>query len=82
MWQIATPSRPRSDVLTLQMDAERAGFAWACPFSSSAEFEAAVISSRLRAGAFGPKRRRRRRHALYAACAAAAIVTATIYLLI
>ncbi len=81
MWQIPTQSRPRSDVPTLQMDAERAGFAWACPFSSSAEFEAAVISSKLRAGAYGPKRRRRR-YALYAACAAAAIMTATIYLLI
>ena len=81
MWQIRTPARPRTDVPTLQMDAERAGFAWACPFSSSDEFEAAVISSRLRAGAYGP-RRRRRRNALYAACAAAVIVTATIYLLI
>jgi hypothetical protein len=80
MWQIPTPARPKSDVLTLQMDAERAGFAWACPFSSSDEFEAAVISSKLRAGAYGP--RRRRRNALYAACAAAVIVTATIYLLI
>jgi hypothetical protein len=81
MWQIPTPARPKSDALTLQMDAERAGFAWACPFSSSDEFEAAVISSRLRAGAYGP-RRRRRRNALYAACAAAVIGTATIYLLI
>ena len=80
MWQILTPGRPRTNVLTLQMDAERAGFAWACPFSSSDEFEAAVISSRLRAGAFGP--RRRRRYALYAACTAAAVVTASIYLLI
>ena len=81
MWQIRTPAQPRTDVPTLQMDAERAGFAWACPFSSSDEFEAAVISSRLRAGAFGP-RRRRRRYALYTVCAVTAVVTAGTYLLI
>lgn len=67
-------------MLTLQMDAERAGFAWACPYSSSAEFEAAVISSRRRAGAFWPVRLRR-----YAVCAAvlaaAAALTASTYLL-
>ena len=80
MWQILTPDRPRTDVLTLQTDAERAGFAWACPFSSSDEFEAAVISSKLRAGVFGP--RRRRRYALYTVGAAVALVTATTYLLI
>jgi len=65
------------------MDAERAGLAWACPFSSSAEFEAAVISARRRAGAYGPTRGRR--FALYTACmavAAAAAVTAGTYLLI
>ena len=80
MWRILTPARPRVDALTLQMDAERAGFAWACPFSSSDEFEAAVISSRLRAGVFGPKRLRR--YVLYTACTAAAVVTASTYLLI
>jgi hypothetical protein len=81
MWQILTPARPRTDVLlTLQLDAERAGFAWACPFSSSDEFEAAVISSRLRAGAFGPKRLRR--YALYTACTIMAAVSASVYLLI
>ena len=62
------------------MDAERAGLAWACPFSSSAEFEAAVISSRRRAGAYGPSRGRR--YALYTAMAAAAALTASTYLLI
>jgi hypothetical protein len=62
------------------MEAERAGCALACPFSSSDEFEAAVISSRLRAGAYGPKRRRR--YALYIAGTAAAVVAATTFLLI
>jgi hypothetical protein len=81
MWQIRTPASSRTDVLTLQMDAERAGLAWACPFSSSAEFEAAVISSRRRAGAYGPTRGRR--YAFYTACmVAAAAVTASTYLLI
>ena len=80
MWRIRTTAQPRTDV-TLQMDAERAGFAWACPFSSSAEFEAAVISARRRAGAYGPTRGRR--YAFYTACmAAAAAVTAGTYLLI
>lgn len=81
MWQIRTPARPRTDVLTLQMDAERAGLAWACPFSSSDEFEAAVISSRRRAGAYRPLRVRR--YAVYTAVlAAAAVLTASTYLLI
>jgi hypothetical protein len=81
MWQIRTPARPRTDVFTLQMDAERAGLAWACPFSSSAEFEAAVISSRRRAGAYGPSRGRR--YAFYTAwITAAAALTASTYLLI
>jgi hypothetical protein len=79
MWQIRTPARPRTDVLTLQMDAERAGFAWACPFSSSAEFEAAVVSARRRAGAYRPVRIRR--YAVYAAVmATAAAATASTYL--
>jgi hypothetical protein len=76
MWQI----RPPADAVTLQVDAERAGFAWACPFSSSAEFEAAVIGSRRRAGAYRWLRLRR-----YAVCAAvlavAAVATASTYLL-
>ena len=58
-----------SNARALQWDAMRAGLAWACPFSSSEEFEAAVIRSRLRDGVYGPKRRRR--HMLYAAAAIA-----------
>jgi hypothetical protein len=81
MWQIRTPARPQTDALTLQMNAERAGFAWACPFSSSDEFEAAVISSRQRAGAY--RLVRIRRYAVYAAVlATAAAMTASTYLLI
>ena len=46
-------------MLALQSRAERAGFALACSFGSSAEFEAAVVKSRISAGVYGPKRRRR-----------------------
>jgi len=46
-------------MLVLQNNAERAGYALACSFGSSAEFEAAVIRSRRDAGAYGPKRHRR-----------------------
>jgi hypothetical protein len=53
------PSRLSADMLALQSHAERAGYALACSFGSSAEFEAAVIKSRLDAGVYGPKRRRR-----------------------
>jgi hypothetical protein len=59
MWQILSPMRPKAAVLALRLNAERAGTALACPFSSSDEFEAAVIRSRLRAGIYGPKRLRR-----------------------
>ena len=80
MWQILSPSRPRSEALTLQMHAERAGFAWTCPYSSSAEFEEAVIRSRRRAGVY--RSVRIRRYAVYTAilAAAAAAASATTYL--
>jgi hypothetical protein len=94
MWQIRTPvwlqspsrgaiegpRRPGSDVRALQNDAERAGLAWACPFASSAEFEAAVVKSRRRAGAY--RLARVRRYAVQAAVlAAAAAMTAGTYFL-
>jgi hypothetical protein len=44
----------------------------ACPFSSSDEFEAAVIRSRLDAGVYGPKRRQR--HLLLAGAASGMLV--------
>ncbi len=46
-------------MLALQGCAERAGYASGCAFSSSAEFEAAVIRSRIDARLYGRKRRRR-----------------------
>jgi len=64
------PPTRSSDALALQIQAERAGFAWACPFSTSDEFEAAVIRSRARVGAYG----RPRRYGLVAILAMAGLV--------
>jgi hypothetical protein len=50
-----------ADLVALRASAERAGTALACLFSSSDEFEAAVIRARREAGAF---RRRRKGPAL------------------
>ena len=51
--------RPKADLLALEANVERAGTALACPFTSSAEFEAAIVRARRAAGAYGPKRRQR-----------------------
>ena len=47
------------DVRMLTLEAERAGAALVCAFSSSAELDAAIIAARRAAGVYGPKRRRR-----------------------
>jgi hypothetical protein len=59
MWQLRALFRPRTDPVALECTAAWAGCALACPFSSSDEFEAAVVRSKLAAGVYGPKRRRR-----------------------
>jgi hypothetical protein len=56
-----------TDLVALQAEVARAGRAWACPYSSAAEFEAAVIRSRRRSGAFSAMRWR---YVLYAGTAA------------
>ena len=48
-----------TDVLTLEAYARGAGAALACAYSSSAEFDAALIAERRAAGVYGPKRHRR-----------------------
>jgi hypothetical protein len=58
-------------MLELKANLERAGYALACPFTSSSEFEAAVIRANRQAGAYGP--RRHRRLAVYAAGIASGI---------
>jgi hypothetical protein len=78
MWQRPAVDRPSSDVLALQAHVERAGYALACPYSSSDEFEAAVIRAKLGPGAPGP-RRRRRRLAIYVVVAIALAVAGLLF---
>jgi hypothetical protein len=66
---MTTSGRGADDLRALQLTADRAGLALACPFSSSDEFESAVVRSKLDAGIYGPKRQRRLM--LYAAAAVA-----------
>ena len=82
MWRRLTaawlPSRRHADMFTLHGIAERARCAWACPFSSSEEFEAAVIRSKRDAGAYG--RKRHWRYALYAG-AATGVLAVTLWMI-
>jgi hypothetical protein len=57
-------------VLALEAYAERAGAALACAYSSSAEYDAALIAERRAAGVYRPKRYRRRKMAAAAGIAA------------
>ncbi len=45
-----------AELVALRASAERAGRALACLFSSSDEFEAAIIKERRAAGVYGPRR--------------------------
>jgi len=76
MWHSQTVDRFQSEYLALQ--SIRAGSALACAYSSSDEFEAAVIRSKLDAGIYGPRRRRRR--AVYAVIAAGIVIAALMML--
>jgi len=69
MWQLRVSHGANTDLLAL--DAQRAGAALACAFSSSDEFEAAVIRARREAGAYGPSDRRKQ---VYWGCAAGALI--------
>jgi hypothetical protein len=60
MSSIAKSAHPDAAVLALEAYAERAGAALACAYSSSAEFDAALIAERRAAGVYGPKRHRKR----------------------
>jgi len=57
---MAYPVRADADLSALEAYAERAGSAWACAYSSSAEFDAALIAARRAAGVYGPRWRRRK----------------------
>lgn len=77
-------SRPETalatEVLALEASATCAGAALACAYSSSAEFDAALIAERRAAGVYGPKRQRRRMLTAGAAVAAALVVVAVMLL--
>ena len=51
--------RTRRHLLELEANLDRAGYALACPFTSSSDFEAAVIRANRQAGAYGPRRHQR-----------------------
>jgi hypothetical protein len=57
MWSLSPSGR--AETVTLEVQAQHAGAALACVYSSSAELDAAVIAARRAAGVYGPKRRRR-----------------------
>jgi len=52
-------ARVEADLAALRAAAERAGTALACLFSTSDEFEAAVVRVRREQGAYGARRRSR-----------------------
>ncbi|HEY5129631.1 MAG TPA: hypothetical protein VIJ35_20500 [Bradyrhizobium sp.] len=56
---IGNSGQSDAQILTLEAYAERAGAAMACAYSSSAEFDAALIAERRAAGIYGPKRHRK-----------------------
>jgi len=59
-----------AQVLALEAYAAHAGAALACAYSSSAEFDAALITERRAAGVYGPRRYRKQRLATAAGIAA------------
>jgi hypothetical protein len=80
MLHLADSGRPDAAVLVLEAYAERAGAALACAYSSSAEFDAALIAARRAAGVYGPKRRRKQM--LVTAAGLAAGLTVIIFLIV
>ena len=65
-----------SDFETLEIAVQGAGSALACPFASSAEFEAATIEAKRAAGVYGPKRHRRQALFIAAGIALVALLIA------
>ena len=56
MLRIADNGHPDAAVVALEAYAARAGAALACAYSTSAEYDAALIAERRAAGVYGPKR--------------------------
>ena len=59
MLSLTSHAKSVSAAILLEACAEHAGAALACPYSSSAEFDAALIAERRAAGVYGPKRHRK-----------------------
>jgi len=59
MTHLHSVAQLESDLVALRAAAERAGTALACLFSSSDEFEAAVVKMRREQGVYGRRRRSR-----------------------
>jgi type IV secretory pathway component VirB8 len=57
--QALTARALNAEVLALEDFARRAGAAMACSYSSSEEFDAALIAERRAAGVYGPRRHRK-----------------------
>jgi hypothetical protein len=75
MLSLRTFTRLNPAVLALQANAEQAGRALACSYSSSDEFEAALIAERRQAGNYGWPRWRRQLFAAALLSAALLLVT-------
>ncbi|MGA2566285.1 MAG: hypothetical protein ABSF41_05590 [Pseudolabrys sp.] len=80
MSRITPSGRPDAAVLALEAYAQRAGAALACVYSSSAEFDAALIAERRAAGVYGPKRGRKQM--LITAAGVAAGVAVVVFLIV
>ncbi len=78
MRDVLASFRMRAALLVLESTAAHAGYAMACSFGSSAEFEAAVIRGKLEAGAYGRKRRWRQ---ILAGVAAGSLLTALLWMI-
>ena len=72
--------QPDAAVLALEAYAEHAGAALACAYSTSAEFDAALIAERRAAGVYGPKRHRKQM--LVTAAGVAAALAFIIFLIV
>ena len=70
---------PQTESVSLELYAERAGAAWACSYSTSAEYDAAIIAERRAAGIYGPRRARKQ---LFLTIAGVAAGVGTVTLLI
>jgi hypothetical protein len=79
MLRLSNSRRMDADVSALETCAQRAGAALACAYSTSAEFDAALIAARRAAGVYGPRRHRRQ---MLATAAGIAVGLAVIIFLI